>query len=615
MSIKYTLRMWLVVFCYSSAVTAVELNEQRELYFGDTHIHTSLSFDAYLSGNRLGLDEAYRFAKGEKLDLTTGETAQLSRPLDFVVMTDHAESYGLFEICGQKEISETQRKFCGDFEKPSRAVFRRLRAQGVARPPQRMPELCDGNIKACLASSRITWNKVREAAEKYNEPGVFTAFSGYEYSPVLPKQGKVHRNVIFKNKYTPGRVVSAFDALSVLDLWSSLEAECTDKCEFLTIPHNMNKTWGLAYSGRTIDGDAYEDKDWLMRGRNEPLAEIFQIKGNSECGLGLGASDEECNFELIAPLCQSDQVDGCSGRTSFAREGLKIGLQLEQRLGINPLRIGFVGSTDTHISTPGDTEENDYRGSNLVFESPAKKRLGLGKNQNKKMASIIRAKNPGGLAAVWARANTRDEIFSAMQRRETYATSGTRIKLRLFAGWGFGKNILDDADFLNSAYAKGVPMGDVLAKNSTKSAPEFLVWAMQDTNAAPLQKVQMIKAWLEDGTAQEQVVDIACSDGLAPDVESGLCPNNGAKVSLKDCSISTDKGDSEIKVRWTDPNFKSDQSAVYYVRILENPSCRWSTYDSVHLGLAPPKDVPATIQERAWSSPIWYTAPSKQNTD
>jgi hypothetical protein len=371
----------------------------------------------------------------------------------------------------------------------------------------------------------------------------------------------------------------------------------------------MNKSWGIAYSGRTIDGDPYEDKDWALRGRSEPLAEIFQIKGNSECGFGLGASDEECNFELVAPLCEGEQVDGCSGRTSFAREGLKEGLLLQQRLGFNPLRFGFIGSTDSHNSTPGDTEENDYRGSSMVFESPAAMRLGLSgqKKQGKFSAAVRRAKNPGGLAAVWARENSRDEIFQAMQRRETYATSGTRIQLRFFAGWGFDKGILRDTAFLEKAYAGGVPMGEVLQANTPEAAPEFLVWAIQDDLAAPLQKIQMVKAWLEGGEAREQVVDIACSDGLVPDAATGRCPDNGAAVNLSDCSISADRGDSEISVRWKDPAFDPGQSAVYYVRVLENPSCRWSTYDSIAIGEMPPAEVSATIQERAWSSPVWYT--------
>ena len=592
------------------AGTTAAYNEQRNLYFGDTHVHTALSFDAYLSANRVGLEGAYRFARGEPVKLSTGETAQLSQPLDFVVMTDHAESYGLFETCARDDLSEGQRNYCKQFETPSRDTFLRLRNAGLKRPPKRMQELCGGEyLPTCLADARTTWRQVVTAADSHNEPGKFSAFAGYEYSPVLPKRGKIHRNVIFRNSNTPNRVVSAFDAVTVLDLWETLEAECTDGCEFLTIPHNMNKSWGIAYSGRTIDGDAYEDQDWALRGRNEPIAEIFQIKGSSECGYDLGASDEECNFELVVPLCEGEQEAGCSGRSSFAREGLKEGLKLQERLGYNPLQFGFIGSTDTHDSTPGRTDENNYRGSSPATAS-AQARLGW--NTDKRRTALknkeIPRSNPGGLAAVWATENTRDAIFDALKRRETYATSGTRIQLRFYAGWQLDPGILSGRNLLQKADKGGVPMGGVMpAVTGEAGSPTFLVWAMQDPNAAPLQRIQMVKAWVQYGQAQEKVVDIACSDGMSPLAGNGRCPDNGATVSLKDCSISADRGAQELKTTWQDPDFDAEQAAVYYVRVLENPTCRWSTYDAISLGRELPVDLPPTIRERAWSSPIWYT--------
>jgi hypothetical protein len=586
-------------------------NQDKNVYFGDTHVHTALSFDSYLSGNRLSLRDAYRFANGEPLTLLTGETMQLMRPLDFVVMADHAEAFGLFITCRRDDLTERQVKFCKGFDAPSKEMYQRLRAEGEKRPPIRSRDLCDDDMQGCLADGRTTWREIRDTADEFNKPGEFTAFAGYEYSPPLPKKGKVHRNVVFKNNNTPDRAVSAFDAVTVLDLWRALEDECNGDCEFLTIPHNMNKTWGIAYSGKTIDGDSYSDSDWDLRGRNEPIAEMFQAKGSSECGFGVGASDEECNFELIVPICEGEQVPGCSGRTSFAREGLKIGLELEQELGFNPLQFGFIGSTDTHNSSPGDTEEFDWRGTSALHESPAKKRLGLesvNSTFSKAFSSGARLKNPGGLAAVWAKENTRDALFEAMENRETYATSGNRIKLRFFAGWDFPRGLVDDRDLVGKAYQGGVAMGGVLGKGRNKrDVPEFLVWAVKDAMATNLQRVQMIKAWTENGKSREQVFDIACSDGLKPDPKTGRCPDNGARVDINTCAVSADKGDSQIKVSWRDPEFNPKQSAVYYVRVLENPSCRWSSYDAIRLGVAPPEDVPATIQERAWSSPIWYT--------
>ncbi|MBT4519064.1 MAG: DUF3604 domain-containing protein [Halieaceae bacterium] len=586
-------------------------SKDKNAYFGDTHVHTALSFDSYLNGNRLSLGDAYRFASGESLTLATGETMQLTRPLDFVVMSDHAEGFGLFVTCARKNLTERQVAFCRGFDKPSKEMYRRTRAEGEMRPPIRSRDLCEDDMAGCLEDGRSTWNEIRDTADEFNEPGEFTAFAGYEYSPPLPKKGKIHRNVLFKNSNTPKRAVSAFDAATVLDLWRFLEQECTGDCEFLTIPHNMNKTWGLAYSGTTIDGDTYNHRDWALRGRNEPIAEIFQLKGSSECGYGVGASDEECNFELIVPICEGKQVPGCSGRTSFAREGLKIGLELEQELGFNPLQYGFIGSTDTHNSAPGDTEEYDWRGGGALHDSPAKKRLNLdsvNKTFAKSTSEGARLKNPGGLAVLWAQENTRDALFEAMQSREAYATSGNRILLRFFAGWEFPEKLINDADLVNKAYKSGVAMGSALGSAPTADAsPQFLVWAVKDSLATNLQRIQMIKGWTENGKSMEQVFDIACSDNLKPDPKTGRCPDNGASVDINTCAVRADKGAAELKVNWTDPAFKPDQSAFYYVRILENPSCRWSSYDAIRLGIAPLENVPPTVQERAWSSPIWYS--------
>ena len=587
-----------------------QFNENKNLYFGDTHVHTALSFDSYLTGNRLSLRDAYRFANGEELTLITGETTQLSQALDFVVMSDHAEGFGTFEICRSEKKSARQADFCKSIKTPSKEVFMRVRKEGQQRPPIRSEDMCGEDLDGCLDAAKDTWRVIRNTAEEFNKPGVFTAFAGYEYSPLLPMQGKVHRNVIFKNSQTPNNAVSAFDADTVLDLWHALESDCKGECEFLTIPHNMNKTWGIAYSGKTIDGDSYTQSDWALRGRSEPIAEIFQAKGSSECGLGVGASDEECNFELNMPICQGEQVPGCSGRTSFAREGLKIGLELQPELGFNPLQFGFIGSTDTHNSTPGDTEEYDWRGTSTLQESPASKRLNLGssnKTFSKPGASAVLRKNPGGLAAVWATENSRDAIFEGMQAREVYATSGTRIKLRFFAGWGYPAELIEDTEMVKKAYAAGVPMGGTLNRvDHQEGSPDFLIWATKDSAGADLQRVQMIKAWTENGKSQEEVIDIACSGDLKPNSKTGRCPDNGARVDINTCEVSNDKGNSEIKTLWRDPNFKPEQSAVYYVRILENPSCRWSSYDALRLGVAPPADTAATIQERAWSSPIWY---------
>lgn len=584
-------------------------NANRNLYFGDLHIHTSRSFDAYLSGNRYDMPVAYKFARGEAVTTASGEVAQLHQALDFAAITDHAESFGIFEGCSEPNQSAEKQAYCQSFETPSFKSYMRLRQTAEQRPPQFPTELCDGDMVKCLDYAAQTWKSTQEVAQEFNVPGEFTTFAAYEYSPPLPGSGKIHRNVIFKGETVPTRAVSAFDALTVLDLWKALEDECIDDCEFLTIPHNMNKSWGIAYSGKTIDGDAYSREDWALRERNEPIAEIFQVKGNSECGRGAGATDEECDFEAIVPICEGEQKNGCSGPNGFAREGLKRGMALKAELGFNPLQFGFIGSTDTHNTIPGDTEEWDYRGTNNVHTSPAKSRLGIQGTDGFSDKRNYRNRNPGGLAAVWAVENTRDAIFEALENRETYATSGTRIRLRFFGGWQLEQALQQAAAgdaYLSAAYANGVAMGRELPAATADSAPEFLVWAQKDASSANLQRVQIIKAWLENGESKEQVFDIACSDGLSVDPSTGRCPNNGAKVNMRNCEYSHDVGDSEMRVMWKDPGFKPEQDAFYYARVLQNPSCRWSTYDAIRLGIAPPEDQPALIQERAWSSPIWY---------
>ncbi|MBT7371079.1 MAG: DUF3604 domain-containing protein, partial [Gammaproteobacteria bacterium] len=567
------------------------------VYFGDLHVHTSLSFDSYLFGNRNGLDDAYRFANGLDLSIKTGEPVRLSRPLDFVAITDHAESFAIPTVCQSESPTEAQREFCEEFENPSIFFFQELRRSGIKRPPQRNQRLCPDDA-ACLPAENTTWAMIKETADKYYRPGEFTTFLAYEYSPVLPESGKVHRNVIFRNSQAPDHAVSAYDAETVLDLWRSLERDCREPCEALTIPHNMNKMWGIAYSGLTIDGAPYSGDDWALRGRSEPIAEIFQVKGASECGLGAGAVDEECNFEQPIPACEDNETLACTSSNSFAREGLKKGLRLAAELGFNPLRFGFVAATDTHNGNPGDTEEWDFRGASGLFNSPAKRRLAAPKGSFK--SSIER--NPGGLAVIWAEENTREALFDAMKRRETYATSGTRIKLRFFAGENLPKDLDKRADAVATAYNVGTPMGSTLPETTTHM--RLYVSALRDPFSAPLQRLQIIKGWLEDGKAMETVTDIACGDGFEP--VSGRCPDNGARVDLSNCAYSEETGAAEISLVWEDKKFDPGQTAFYYARVLENPTCRWSTWDALRTGMQPRDDVPAIIQERAWSSAIWF---------
>lgn len=577
-----------------------EPNPERNVYFGDLHGHSDLSFDSYIFGNRLTLDQSYRFAKGESLINPGGEKMQLAVPLDFAAMTDHAEGFGLHEVCSDPAKTGEGRDFCKRLENPDANLFLELRKQGEKRPPQSnfADLVSDGNKVADYAA--MTWQKIVSIAEKHNVPGQFTTFVAYEYSPPLPDSGKIHRNVIFRNSSVPRQAVSAMQAATELDLWKSLSSDCTGPCEFLTIPHNPNKSWGLAFASHTIDGDAYTIDDWKQRAKVEPIVEMFQIKGNSECSIGFGTSDEECGFEQFLPRCAAGQETGCIHRTSMARDGLKKGLLLQQQTGVNPFRFGMIGSTDTHNSSPGDTEEWDFRGMAGLFTASAKSRLSAGRNGD--YGNLKR--NPGGLAAIWAEDNSRESLFAAMQRKEVYATSGTRIRLRFFGSFDYRDDLPDSADALKTAYRTGVPMGGVV-NGKAGATPAFFIWAMRDPLDAPLDKVQVVKGWIENGEAKEEVRDILCSEGRSINPKSGRCSASNARVNMNNCAIDQTRGATELKTLWKDETFNADQNAFYYIRVIQMPTCRWSTYDSLRLGRSPPDNVPPTVTEMAWSSPIW----------
>ena len=574
-------------------------NPLNNVYFGDLHIHTNISSDAYLFGNRLDMDTAYRFAKGETgATLRTGEYVEISRPLDFAALTDHAETFGRRQACESPGASDVARAACDQLEVPSLIGFMQLRQRAEQRPPVRPMAVFNDNPKLERSYAAETWQQVQIAANRHYEPGRFTTFAAYEYSPAMPDRGKNHRNIVFRGNDVPKYAVSSFDAISEIELWRQLEATCTADCQFLTIPHNMNKTWGLAFAGETIDGVAYSEEDWKLRERNEPLVEMFQIKGSSECSMMFGAGDEECGFEQFLPPCAKGQETSCLPTTSMARDGLRIGLELEDEIGVNPLEFGMVGSTDTHNSNPGDTEEWDYRGATSFASSPAARRM------SPDNVTGIRNNNPGGLAAVWAPENTREALFDAMKRKEVYATSGTRIVLRMFAGFELPADIAETAD-LTAAYEHGTPMGGRLnAISAGGNAVSLFVWATQDPISAPLARIQIVKGWIENGESHEAVYDVACG-GSALNPTTAKCAPNGATVDLSDCSWDTTVGASDLKATWTDPDFDSAEDAFYYARVVQNPTCRWTTYDSLRLGLAPLADSHTTVSEMAWGSPVW----------
>ena len=615
-------------------LTAISMpRSANNLYWGELHIHTSESFDAALFGNTIGVEDTYRFAKGEPIVGVGGELMQLSRPLDFVAITDHAEGFGTRTHCGDEGLSLGERAACWLANEPNPRIFQILtsRIRGEAEPgdptlprgvyqkkqykspkPGSFPScrFGKGALERCHENAVNDWARYVAAADAFYEPGVLTTLVAYEYSPGLPDQGKHHRNVIFRSSEVPARVPSSIDVPNTIELWRELEANCQGDCDFLTIPHNSNKAWGLTYSRYTWDGKDYTEADWRTRQRREPLAEIFHVKGAQECALSVGATDEECQFEQVFEPCEAGQTTGCAFRTGFVRQGLKVGLELEQEYGFNPLQSGFIAATDSHNSNPGDVEEWDFPGATGSVTSSAFRRLR--DEATEPFKSRLRFSTSGGLAAVWAPENTREAIFDALARRETYATSGPRMRVQFYADSPRRSDHKEAGDATSgSQEAQRVPMGGVISAGQFKDnpqSPSFSVWAMQDPLDAPLQRIQMVKGWIdESGETHEKVVDIACADDLPVDPSTGRCADNGASVDLTTCAFDEDVGAAQLFVNWQDPGFNADQSAFYYVRVVMNPTCRWSTYDAIRLGRDPDPRVPATIRERAWTSPIWIS--------
>jgi len=606
----------------------------RQPYFGDTHVHTSYSSDAVFAGTREDPRAAYRFATGEEIglppydaqDLPT-RTAQLRRPLDFTAVTDHAEQFGEISICLTPGLPDYDSAECVAARAqidtpppalpsllPPPAVVSFLLGYGALNPPQRF-SWCGPGGEDCLAQASLIWQDTRAAAEEFYDRTsacTFTSFVGYEWSG-QPFGNNLHRNVIFRNEVAPALPISFMEEPTPQGLWDELQAQCLDGlpgCDVLAIPHNPNVSGGLMFAPVGANNAPLTAASAAFRAGMEPLVEMNQHKGDSECRTGTGgATDEECGFEKNNRLQLFNAVSDPNQNfpaLNYVRNALKEGLKQELQLGVNPFRFGLIGSTDTHNSTPGATEEEDFG---------AFGHIGLRDNANP--AFMVQRVTPagiegsgGGLAVLWAEENSRDALFAAMRRREAYGTSGSRPILRFFAGLEPGLEC-GAADFVEKAYEGGVPMGGELGPVRGGRSPRFALLAFRDPGVpgspgTPLQRAQIVKGWVDElGETHEQVFDVA---GNAA---------NGASVDTANCATSGPGEDSLCAV-WTDPDFDASQKAFYYARILENPTCRWSTIHCNNQGIdcngTVPSEyaeccnpsVPKTIQERAWSSPIWY---------
>jgi len=584
----------------SAGGTTPGFNPNKNAYFGDLHIHTRLSFDAFIFRTRASPDDAYRYAKGEPLTHAAGYEMKLKGPpLDFLAVTDHAEYMGIVEKMADMSHPLSKLPLAEKVRSPrwrdGSAVFRRLGRDLYFGAPN------DEFYK--LDVIRSTWQRVIESADRHYQPGKFTTLYGYEFtsSPGYT----FHRNVIFRSDKAPDLPFSALNSTDPEDLWEWMDEQRNQGIVGLAIPHNPNLSNGntFNYQQYTLSGAPFDSNYAEKRMRNEPLVEITQVKGTSDTHPTLSPNDEWADFEIYQKAHQYS-VSG-----NYVREAYLTGIRLQETKSFNPYRFGLIGSSDTHNAAGGYRESN-YYSKIAAWDGTPKRRgsvpqyEGQSWEDDKKDPAFARW-SASGLAGVWAEENTREAIFNALHRKETFATTGSRIRVRFFAGYDYPSALLDDGNLLTKAYQKGVPMGRDL-KASGKKSPKFLVWAMRDPDAAPLQRLQIIKGWVQAKKSFEKVFDIACSDGLKPDPATHRCPDNGATVNTADCSYSSDKGDSQLRTLWQDPTFTAGQRAIYYVRVLENPTCRWSTWDAIRARVPPNPRLKKTIQERAWSSPIWY---------
>ena len=599
-----------------AAANTIASNPNKDVFFGDLHIHTKNSFDAYIFNVRSTPDDVYRFAKGEGVMHPSGFEIKIGGdPLDFVGTTDHGAYMGILPAMNTEghplNKVEMAKDMFGTDPAAITAAFGLI--GGSVRDGVPFDEIYDRDI------IDDAWKQSIDAADRHYKPGKLTTFSAYEYTSVKTREGddgfvggNLHRNVVFRDK-APARLFSTLDSPNPEDLWDWMDGERAAGRDVMAIPHNSNVSDGEMFALKTYDGGALDKAYADQRMANEPIVEMTQVKGTSETHPSLSPNDEWANFEIYEYLLSS-QTKSKTITGDYVRQALANGLKIEQETGSNPYKFGMIGASDSHVAG-GAFDEKDYWSKVGILDATPQSRGSVPPGGAKTWEGVERDENAefwfsrwgaSGLAAVWAEENTRESIFDGMRRKETYATSGPRIKVRMFAGYDYNASLVDDPDMVTKAYAGGVPMGGDLAK-STK-APGFLVWAMRDPRNAPLQRLQMVKSWYENGSTQEALYDIACSDGASPDPTTHRCPDNGASVDLTDCSISTDSGDPELRTLWTDPDFDSDVSVAYYVRVLENPTCRWSTWDALKAGVERHPDLQPTLQERAYTSPIWYNA-------
>ena len=629
-------------------------NKDRNPYYGDLHVHTKYSFDAYVFGVTASPDDAYRYAKGAAVKHPLGYEMKLREPLDFYAVTDHGFYMGMIQAYADTSTDISQNDFAVPFHNLNRLdnltvesagersnIFSSVLGATIIKPyPDWHPNLLKAyfsrNTQGALRSfdydiHKSAWADVARSANEHNDPGNFTTFIGYEFTTSTDIEGgNLHRNVIFESSKASIRPWTRIDSINPEDLWTWQDRLREKGVDTISMPHNSNGSNGQMFEMESFKGNALDVEYAEKRMRNEPLVEITQVKGTSETHPLLSPDDEWADFEIMDVRVGSRPPTYSKPSGSYVREAYLNGLTLEFTKQGNPYKFGLIGSTDTHVVASSLDESNYWSKVGLLDGDPENRGSVPLKEENvARLEEYMRAFNQpistvsleqgeyantgftqwgaSGLAAAWAEENTRESLFAAFRRKETFATTGPRISVRFFGGYNLSSIDLNSESLVSEAYSKGVTMGADLLNNDDQ-IPEFIVWALRDMNSAPLQRIQIIKGWIDmnSGRPKEKVFDVACSDGLEPDPITNRCPDNGARVNINDCSITSNVGSSELKTVWKDPEFKVDDKAFYYVRVLENPTCRWSTWDAIKSGFKPREGLHETIQERAWSSPIWY---------
>ncbi len=588
--------------------------------WGDTHLHTTLSFDAGAFGNRLGPEEAYQFARGDEVTSTSGYAVRLSRPFDWLVVSDHSDNMGLFT-----RIFESHPQILADPE--GRRIHNAIKAGGQEAVNASV-ELIDAFSKGRKISEALsvepgseaftaTWERIVQAAEDYNDPGHFSAMIGYEWTSLVQGGDNMHRVVIYRDdgnlarRYEPYTTMAPFGSPDPMDLWKWMDNyESKSGGKILALAHNGNMSNGIMfpvdrqYTGRRLDTTYVQQRiKW------EPLYEATQIKGDGETHPFLSPDDEFADYETwaVGNLNMSVLKEDDMLQYEYTREALKNGLKLEQKLGTNPYKFGLVGSTDSHTSL-ATAEEDNFFGKHSGSEPNPERVV-------HPMAKMGDSEYPGwsvvasGLAGVYARENTRAAIFDAMRRKETYATTGSRIVVRFFGGWDFTEADANSRTPAFAGYSKGVPMGGDLSSAPDGKAPSFLVAAAKDPLSGNLDRIQVVKGWLDsDGKTHEKVYDVAWGDAdrRQPGAD-GKLPPVGNTVDVANATWTNTIGDPELITVWTDPDFDAKEPAFYYVRVLEIPTPRWTAYEAKFFDIEVPEESPMTTEERAYTSPIWYT--------